>query len=122
MEPVLLAGTTTALNNVSVSGGTLRQNNTLTINGGNLTTSGAGAVDTTSGTATVTINGTGGTIGGGGTVAVYNLVLGGSSTETLASALTTSSDISVPTGKTLSLGGQNVTVNGGDFTTINHRQ
>jgi len=131
------SGTNSVNNNLSVSAGTLTQSNTLgvtgdisvatgstynqnatlTIGGGDLTTTGTGVVNTTAGTGTVTINGTGGSIGGGGAVSIYNLVLGGSGTQTLASALTTTSDISVPAGKTLALGSQNVTVNGGDFIT-----
>ena len=96
---------------------TLNQNTALTINGGNLLTTGTGVVNTTAGTGTVTINGSGGDIGGGGTVTIYNLVLGGTGTQTLASATTSSTDVSVPAGKTLELNDQNLNVNGGDFTT-----
>ncbi|MCL5435282.1 MAG: hypothetical protein M1405_02750, partial [Patescibacteria group bacterium] len=105
----------TVTGNVSAStSATLNQNTALTINGGSLLTAGTGVVNTTAGIGTVTINGTG-NIGGGGTVTIYNLIVNG--TQTLTSATTSSTDISVSAGATLALGSQNLNVNGGDFTT-----
>lgn len=131
------SGTNTINNDLSVSNGTFTQSDVLTItgtaavltgatfntnanliiSGGALTTAGTGVVSTTAGAGTVTINGTGGNIGGGGTVTVYNLTLGGSGTQTLQSGTTANNDVSVGTGKTLSLNNQNLTVSGGDLTT-----
>ena len=105
----------TVAGNVSAStSATLNQNTALTINGGNLLTSGTGVINTTAGTGTVTMSGNG-TIGGGGTVAIYNLVINGG--ETLASTTTSSTDVSVANGASIALGSQNLNVNGGDFTT-----
>ena len=110
-----LASSATTTNDVSVgTGSTFNINADLTVNGGDLTNTTTGIINTTSGTPTVTFT-TGGNLGGGsGTVTLYNLTTSGTGTTTVASAVIANNDVSVGTGTTLS-GSTDLTVGGGDL-------
>jgi len=95
--------------NVLVDGGaTLDIQNTTTIGGGNITTSGTSATVTYTGTPSVTISGSG-NIGGGTSpsISFYDLTISG--TQTITSAISAANDLTV--NGTMN-GSSNVTVNG----------
>jgi len=89
-------------------GATLDIQNTTTIGGGNITTSGTSAIVTYTGTPSVTISGSG-NIGGGTSPSIgfYDLTISG--TQTITSAISAANDLTV--NGTMN-GSSNVTVNG----------
>ncbi len=119
------SGTNSITNNLSISNGTFTQSNTLTItgtvavstgatynnnadlniNGGAFTTAGTGVINTTSGTPTVTISGTGNLGSGNGNITLYNLTTTGTGTTTFSGAGTNTinNNVSVGAGTTLNI-------------------
>ncbi len=119
------AGTNTVNNNLSISNGTFTQsdsltvtndisvatgatynnNATLAVNGGDFTTTSTGVINTTSGTPTLTISGTGSLGGGNGNITLYNLTTTGSGTTTFSGGGTNTinNNVSVGAGTTLNI-------------------
>lgn len=110
--------------NISVpAGGTLNINGSTTVTG-NVTNATTGVINHTSGTPTLTVNGTGNFCGGtSGNCTVYNLIFGGAST-TLASDVTVKNNLTLPA--TVTAGSTTVTMSGtsgtlvGGGTTLNN--
>lgn len=114
------AGTFTLSNDITVAGNasastgaTLNQNANLTINGGSFLTTGTGVINTTAGTPTLTISGTGNLGGGSGAITLYNLTTSGTGTTTFSGSGTNTinNNVSVGAGTTLNIN-SSVTVTG----------
>jgi hypothetical protein len=94
-----LANSATALGDVTVGSGTnLRINANFVINGGDLITAGTSTIDTTSGTPTVTLSGSGTLGGGSGDITIYNLQISGAGSTFLDSPLTTTTHLTIGDG------------------------
>ncbi|KKW00632.1 MAG: hypothetical protein UY34_C0024G0010, partial [Parcubacteria group bacterium GW2011_GWA2_48_9] len=100
------------------AGATLYIDANTSVNGGAITTTTTGVINTTGGTPTLTMSGTGAIGGGSGAITIYNLTTTGTGTTSLTGTGTNtiSNDVSVGTGTTLDIQ-QSVTVGGGDLTT-----
>jgi len=108
-----IANTTTVNNDVSVAAGTtLTINASVTISGGDLTTTSTGIVNTTSGTPTVTTTGAGAIGGGSGTITIYNLTTNGSSNTTTISTnnIVISNALSVGESHVFAMGTNSLTI------------
>lgn len=92
------------------AGATLNINADTTIAGGDIITTSTGAV-ATSGSPTVTMNGTGNIGGGSGAITIYNLVVSNTFTTTITSATTISNNLTA-TGTLTSSAAVTTTVNG----------
>ena len=93
------------------AGATLNINADTNIAGGDIITTSTGAVANSSGTPTVTMNGTGNIGGGSGAITIYNLTISNTFTTTITSS-TTISNALVVTGTIVSSTSVTTTVNG----------
>lgn len=93
------------------AGATLNINSDTTIAGGDITTTSTGAVANSSGTPTVTMNGTGNIGGGSGAITIYNLTVSSTFTTTITSSTTITNSL-VVTGTLASSTSVTTTVNG----------